>query len=100
MIGETGLTGSRFIKFLKKNKNILVFIKSTLPVMKQSVKSNIFNYQVECPRGNGVMDSALACHAGGWGSIPAVGFYSNGFVSLSGIGVRKKLSPDTLKWCS
>ena len=53
-----------------------------------------------CPRGNGVMDSALVSHAGGRGSIPAVGVCSNGFFSLSGIGVRNKLNPDTLKWCS
>ena len=35
------------------------------------------------PRGNGVMDNALACCAGGLGSIPAVGKsnmqYSDGF---------------------
>ena len=39
------------------------------------------------------MDSALACHAGGRGSIPAVGINSNGFFSLSGIGVRKNIEP-------
>ena len=43
------------------------------------------------PRGNGVMDSALACHAGGQGSIPIVDVYSNVFFSPSGIGVRKKI---------
>ena len=46
------------------------------------------------------MDSALACQAGGRGLIPVVVVYSNGFFSLSGKGVRKKLDPDTLKWCS
>ena len=32
--------------------------------------------------------------------FPAVGVYSNVFFSLSGVGVRNKLNPDTLKWCS
>ena len=41
------------------------------------------------PRGNGVMDSAPACHAGVRGSIPAVGVYSNGFFSPLGIGVKQ-----------
>ena len=39
--------------------------------------------QLSCPRGNGEMDKALACYAGGRGLIPAVGKnYSNGFLSL------------------
>ena len=32
--------------------------------------------------------------------IPTVSIYSTGFFSLSRKGVRKKLNPDTLKWCS
>ena len=48
------------------------------------------------------MDSSLACYAGGW-RFDTCGWqqivYSDGFFSLSGVGVRK-LDPDTLKWCS
>ena len=40
------------------------------------------------------MDSALACHPGGRGSIPTVGIDFKSLIqmifSLSGIGVRKK----------
>ena len=50
-------------------------------------------FELNFPSGHGVMDSALACHAGGRGSIPAVGINSNGFFSLSGVGVRKKIEP-------
>ena len=58
-----------------------------------------------CPRGNGVMDSTLACYAGGWGSIPAVGsqqkiVYSNGVSPSWVYELGKKLDPDMLKWCS
>ena len=32
-----------------------------------------YNRNLPVPRGDGVMDSALACCAGGLGSIPAIG---------------------------
>ena len=66
----------------------------------QSVKKRFDHLFESSPRGNGVMDSALDSHGGGQGSIPVVGVYSNVFFSLSGIGARNKLNPDTLKWCS
>ena len=37
------------------------------------LQNKFYQSKQECPRGNGVMDSTLACYAGGWGSIPAVG---------------------------
>ena len=48
------------------------------------------------------MESALACYAGGRGSIPVVGSktiaYSNGFFSLSGIGVRIHINWTQTRW--
>ena len=53
--------------------NVVLVVVDPVQVIEIALeeKTERFKYVLRGPRGNGVMDKAVACHAGGPGSIPA-----------------------------